>query len=132
MSDVKCAGMLLKAAERDIDALRVLIRSDGISDEIMGFHVQQATEKLLEAWIALEGVEYPMTHNIEGLLELLAGRSHEVSEFRDLASYTPYAVDFRDAGSEGAAEPMHRRDAVALVVNLHGRVFSFLEQVVQR
>ena len=66
MSDFKCAGMLLKAAERDIDALRVLIRSDEISNEIIGFHVRQTTGKLLKAWIALEGVVYPSAHNIEG------------------------------------------------------------------
>ena len=53
MSDVKCARMLLDAAKRETDALRVMYRSDEISDEVFGFHVQQAVEKLLKAWIAL-------------------------------------------------------------------------------
>jgi HEPN domain-containing protein len=29
------------------------------ADEIFGFHVQQAAEKLFKAWIALLGEEYP-------------------------------------------------------------------------
>ena len=52
MSDLKCARMLLDAAKRDVDALRVIYRSGEVSDEVFGFHVQQATEKLLKAWIA--------------------------------------------------------------------------------
>ena len=52
MSDVKCARMLLDAAERDVAALRAMCHSEEISDEIFGFHVQQATEKLFKSWIA--------------------------------------------------------------------------------
>ena len=65
MSDAKCAGMLVEAARRDIEALRVMRGTDGIPDEIYGFHVQQAAEKLLKAWIALLGESYPLTHSIE-------------------------------------------------------------------
>ena len=41
VSDVKCARMLLDAATRHVDTLRVLYRSDEIPDEVFGFHVQQ-------------------------------------------------------------------------------------------
>jgi len=72
MSDAKCARMLLSAAEREIEALRVMRRPPGIPDEIVGFRVQQAAEKSLKAWIALSGESYPLTHSIETLLDLLA------------------------------------------------------------
>ena len=49
MSDVKCARMLLDAAERDVGALRVMLPSGEVSDEVFGFHVQQAAEKSLKA-----------------------------------------------------------------------------------
>ena len=75
MSDAKCAQMLLEAAKRDIEALRVMRRNDGLPDEIYGFHVQQAAEKLLKSWIALLGESYPLTHSIETLLKLLADRA---------------------------------------------------------
>ncbi len=115
MSDPKCARMLLSAAERDIDALRIMRRSDDIPAEIFGFHVQQGAEKLLKAWIALLGDSYPLTHSIETLLALLADRGVTTKPFNDLAAYTPYAVEFRYAGVGPNAEPIDRARALALV-----------------
>ena len=115
MSDPKCARMLLKAAERDIDALRIMRRSDDIPAEIFGFHVQQGAEKLLKAWIALLGDSYPLTHSIGTLLALLAVRGVTTEPFNDLAAYTPYAVEFRYAGVGPNAKPIDRARALALV-----------------
>ena len=89
MSDAKCARMLLEAAKRDIEALRVMRQTGGLPDEIYGFHVQQAAEKLLKAWIALLGESYPLTHSIETLLKLLADRGVDTAPFLDLSAYTP-------------------------------------------
>ena len=44
-SDVKCARMLLDAATRHVDTLRVLYRSDEIPDEVFGFYVQQVPRR---------------------------------------------------------------------------------------
>ena len=129
MSDVKCAGMLLDAATRDVDALRVMHGLREISDEIFGFHVQQATEKLLKAWIALLGEVYPLTHSIEVLLDILAGRGAVVEPFRNLVDYTPYAVEFRYAGIGPDAEPIDREGTLALVVALLVRVERELAEV---
>ena len=115
MSDPKCARMLVEAAERDIEALRIMRRSDEIPAEIFGFHVQQGAEKLLKAWIALLGDSYPLTHSIETLLALLAERGAATEPFNDLAAYTPYAVEFRYAGVGANAEPIDRGRALTLV-----------------
>ncbi len=68
MSDPKCARMMLRAAERDVEALRVMRDPNATSDEVFGFHVQQAAEKALKARIALLGETYPLAHDIEELL----------------------------------------------------------------
>ena len=115
MSDPKCARMLLEAAERDIEALRIMRRSDDIPAEIFGFHVQQGAEKLLKAWIALLGDSYPLTHSIETLLALLTDRGAATEPFNGLSAYTPYAVEFRYAGVGPNAEPIDRARALALV-----------------
>ena len=112
MSDAKCAQMLLEAAKRDIEALRVMRQSGGLPDEIYGFHVQQAAEKLLKAWIALLGESYPLTHSIETLLKLLAERGFDTAPFLDLNAYTPYAVEFRYAGVGPDAKPIDRAGAL--------------------
>ena len=122
MSDAKCAQMLLSAAERDIEALRVMRLSEGIPDEIFGFHVQQAAEKLLKAWMALLGESYPLTHSIETLLDLLAAQGAATEDFRTLTIYTPYAVEFRYAGVGPDAKPIDRERASDLVDTLLERV----------
>lgn len=115
MSDLKCARMLLRAAERDVEALRVMRQSDEVSDEVFGFHVQQAAEKALKARIALRGDTYPLTHNIEGLLDFLVDQGVNMDLFRTLVEYTPYAVEFRYQGIGSGMDPIDRDTALALI-----------------
>ena len=120
MSDVKCARVIYRAAERDVLTLRSMTADAPV--ESFGFHVQQAAEKAFKAWLALLGETYPLTHSIEMLLDLLADRGAAVESFRDLVDYTPYAVEFRYVGVAPDAEPIDREGAIALVQALHERV----------
>ena len=113
MSDVKCARVMYRAAERDVLTLRSMTADAPV--ESFGFHVQQAAEKALKAWLALLGEKYPLTHSIETLLDLLDERGAAVESFRDLVEYTPYAVEFRYAGVDPDAEPIDREGALANV-----------------
>ena len=115
MSDTKCARMLLRAAERDIEALRVMRDPVTTSDEVFGFHVQQATEKALKARIALLGDVYPLTHDIEELLNRLARRGSPTESFQALIPFTPYAVAFRYAGVASGTEEIDREAVLALL-----------------
>ncbi len=118
MSDVKCARMLFRAAERDVEALRFMCRSDEISDEVFGFHVQQAAEKSLKAHLAVLGETYPLTHNLEVLLDLLADRGIAMAPFQELISYTLYAVEFHYEGVSSSTAPIDRENALTLVETL--------------
>jgi HEPN domain-containing protein len=78
MSDLEHSRALLRMAQRDLNALRGMINpavtssASLFSDEIFGFHAQQATEKCLKAWIASLGRRYPRTHDLMALIgELL-------------------------------------------------------------
>ena len=129
MSDIKCARMLLDVAERDVAALRAMCHSDEISDEIFGFHVQQAAEKLFKAWIALLGEVYPLTHSIERLFNLLADQGVTVEPFRKLIDYTPYALEFRYTGVDSSAEAIDRAGTLAIVESLLEQVRRRLAEV---
>ena len=128
MSDAKCARMLVEAAERDIEALRVMRSIDGIPDEIYGFHVQQEAEELLKAWLALLGARYPLTHNTQALSELVDERDAETEPFRDLAAFTPYAVEFRYAGVGPDAGPIDRARALEMIETLLEQVGAQLPE----
>ena len=127
MSDPKCARMLLDAAERDVLTLRNM--TSGVPDESYGLHVQQAAEKSFKAWLALLGETYPLTHNLEALLDLLAARAVDMTAFGELAVYTPYAVEFRYGGVDASTEPIDRKEALGLVEALLEQVRGKLEEV---
>ena len=127
MSDVKCARVMYRAAERDVLTLRSMTADAPV--ESFGFHVQQAAEKALKAWLALQGQKYPLTHSIETLLNLLDDRGAAAEPFRDLIDFTPYAVEFRYAGVDPGAEPIDREGALALVQGLLDRVRRQLAEV---
>lgn len=120
MSDLKCAEAMLGAAERDFLTLRSM--SDEAPEESFGFHLQQATEKALKAWIAACGEQYPLTHSVETLLRRLRTSSVNTEHFKELDQFTPYAVTFRYEGVGPGAEPIDRRAMMALVETLLERV----------
>ena len=129
MSDVKCARLMYCAAERDVLTLRSMTADAPV--ESFGFHVQQAAEKALKAWLALLGETYPLTHSIETLLDLLDDRGAAVEPFRSLIDYTPYAVEFRYVGVDPDAEPIDREGAIAFVEALLEQVQCELLKVVE-
>ncbi len=120
MSDVKCARMLLKAAERDLATLRSMTAE--APEESFGFHVQQAAEKALKAWIAMRGETYPLSHNIGVLLDLLVDTGADLEPFHGLMGYTPYAVEFRYQGVPSGIKAIDREGAMELIEALLGEV----------
>ena len=64
--------VLLRKARQDELALEKLLDDCDIEDDLLGFHAQQAVEKMLKALLAARGVDYPKTHNLRVLIELLA------------------------------------------------------------
>ncbi|MBI2441368.1 MAG: HEPN domain-containing protein [Lentisphaerae bacterium] len=115
--------MLNKAAE-DEDVLDAALAGAKISDEIFGFHAQQAVEKLLKARLVSLGVDYPRAHNLLTLMELLAATNDPLpDEFAELFHLTPFATTFR---SEEAGEPV-LPDRSALRVKIR-RLREFVQQ----
>ena len=116
MSDPKLAHVLLAAAERDITALRGMGDADVFANEIFGFHVQQATEKLLKANLALLGESFPVTHDLTRLFELLKTYQPETeNRFGRLIAYNPYAVQFRYSTGDPGLKPPDRNAAVQVL-----------------
>lgn len=64
--------VLLRKARQDELVLERLLDDREVDDDTLGFHAQQAVEKLLKAILASRSVDYPRTHNIRVLIELLA------------------------------------------------------------
>jgi len=110
MADLEHASSLLRMAHKDFNALVGMQGNSLFADEIFGFHVQQAAEKALKAWLCTYGSgSYPLTHELARLFSLLENQGAEVEPFWTLVQYTMFAVQARyEEGLDDLDEPIDR------------------------
>lgn len=134
MTDPKCARMMLRLASRDARALDAMRNSDAVTEEVFGFHLQQAAEKAFKGWIAVLGGLYELTHDLDELLQQLedcGADPGDLDRFRALARFTPYAVEYRYEGVAEWVEPIDRNATTALVAELLEHVGAALDAIEQ-
>jgi HEPN domain len=92
------AQLLMEKAAGDEKILFRLIDEDDIPDDGLGFHAQQAVEKMIKAVLAHNEVAYERTHNIAYLLKLLDSASiPKPDQAGDLPNLSPWAAELRYA-----------------------------------
>jgi HEPN domain-containing protein len=93
-------SVLLGLARDDELAARSLLAVEGVTDAILGFHTQQAIEKSLKAVLARKGIEFPYTHDLDGLLELCRDNGLDIpEELSEVDRLSPYGVQLRYGAS---------------------------------
>jgi len=123
MPDIKQAQAMLRMAQRDLKALTGMHDAAVFADEIFGFHVQQAVEKSLKAWMCGIGIAYPFTHQIDRLLVLLRDAGADVDAYWWLDEFTIYAHQARyEEGHVAADAPLDRESLMQAVAVLVGQV----------
>lgn len=109
------AAVLARKARADATAMRELAGNPEITDEIVGFHAQQAVEKWLKALMATRAMAEARIHDIGRLIQLLEKDGAGLPSIADrLDELTIYAVPLRyDELLD--AEPLDRDATVSLV-----------------
>jgi HEPN domain-containing protein len=108
------ARVLLARAIEDETLVRKVASDTDIADAIVGFHAQQAVEKLIKAVLVARGVAFMKSHALSylvGLVEESEIDSPECLSEADVLS--PWAVEFRYEGEEPPA--LDRSAALTLV-----------------
>jgi HEPN domain-containing protein len=106
------AEQLLRLAHEDETAAQALLNVGAVTDAIVGFHAQQAVEKSLKAVLAAHEVEFPFTHDIEGLAELCEAEGAALpAGLADIDQLTPYGVRLR-YGAVDVTAPVDRETAL--------------------
>jgi HEPN domain-containing protein len=112
------AALYARKASNDATAAREFADNSEISDEIIGFHAQQAVEKWLKAVMASLGLPQQRTHDIDQLCMQLEERGVELPAPRlRLAELTDFAVPLRYEDLLDS-EPLNRRATVELVTEV--------------
>lgn len=108
------AEVLVRKAEDDANAMRLLADAE-ISDEIIGFHAQQAVEKWLKAVLGSRGIKFEYTHDLRRLIaEVTAAVGEFPFDNAQVVALTEHAVPLRyDEILD--TEPIDRQATLALV-----------------
>jgi HEPN domain-containing protein len=95
----------LTAARSDIRAAKALAADADQSNDVIGFHAQQAVEKAIKAVLVASGIEIPRTHDLRFLLDLVAPHLNTAPEPIAQADWlTPWAVAARYGASDASLD----------------------------
>ncbi len=116
MSDLDQAKTYLFMADKDLRALAAMGDPESFDVEIFGFHVQQAVEKGLKAWLCLCDARFPKKHDLLELNSLLSKAGATLPEpFSPLLDFTDFATTFRYDAYPDFDEEVDRAATTALV-----------------
>jgi len=120
------ASRLIRKAEEDMLLLEKIVDDEDISSEIVGFHAQQAIEKLLKALLISKIIPFRRTHDLGELTDLCSEHGIKVpDELYDVDELTPFAVEYRyDIFTPASSEKFSRRGALERVKTMHRWVLS--------
>ena len=105
----------MKHAESDL-ALAQLARDNAtVLPQQICFHAQQAAEKALKALLLFHKIDFPLTHDIEELLEIIEGSGIAIpADIEEAGMLTPYAVETRYPGYWGVISKADLFEAIDL------------------
>jgi len=111
----KIVKQWLAKAERDLSAAKALLGGKKPFYGIVGFHAQQASEKYLKAYLTQHQIEFPKTHDLKELLNLIATKNLKLADLlQDIVILTKYAVEARYPGDFPEPSKVQAEEAVAL------------------
>jgi HEPN domain-containing protein len=107
----------LRHAKGDLTLARIRLPKDGLYSTLC-FHAQQAAEKSIKAVLVRRGVEFPKTHSIARLIDLLPPDVIRPESLLASAILTTYATTMRyPAESDDVDLSQKERDQAVLLAS---------------
>ncbi len=131
MSDPEVLSVLrqwLRYAEDDLRAGETLL-DQGEAPHNACYHAQQAAEKAIKAIFVFLQKDYPFTHDLDRLQDLLPGGWDVKRNFPDLTGLTAWAVEARYPGDVIEAS---REDAEGALEQARGIYETILNELKRR
>ncbi len=89
----------LTHARSDLKLARIARKDEDVLVEQVCFHAQQAVEKALKSVLLFHKLDFPLTHDIEELLEIAEKGGIDLPlDINSAGELTPYAVETRYPG----------------------------------
>lgn len=106
---LRVAASWVEKADNDLkNASHTLTLGDDCPTDTVVFHAQQCVEKYLKALLVVDGIDFPRTHSLSILVDLVeeskrpALTTEEQERLTDYAATTRYPGDYEDISLEEA------------------------------
>lgn len=117
------ALLFLEKAQEDVYALERLAADANAADAVIGFHAQQAVEKILKAVLTEKRIPFQRHHDLLLLLDLLRESDIKIPiEWEEIADLTPFAAEYRYGrlpAETDESELFDRKWALRIVKEIH-------------
>lgn len=124
-------GWLAKA-EEDFGAAQHLLSGGDRFLGAVGFHCQQSAEKFLKAYLVWRQTDFPKTHDITELLDILAGVDAQFSQsLRESTVLTKYAVETRYPANLPELTPDVARELIRIAGDVRSAILGALGEAPQ-
>ena len=115
-------------ADRDFRVAEHLVSQDSPYLDAVAFHSQQAAEKYLKAFLVEQQVEFPKTHDLAEILDVIATVDSSLAQScRGATELTPYGVDIRYPSDFPQMTPQRARAAVELARKVRETIRELLD-----
>lgn len=115
-------------AQEDLGVAKHLVNRNASYFSAIGFHAQQAAEKFLKAFLVAHQVEFPKTHDLQELLDLVARVNHDLAEsLSQVTDLNPYGVATRYPGDAPDLTAPEAEAAVSLAMRVQTAILKALE-----
>lgn len=102
-------------AQSDLNLAQLGKSSHDVLHEQICFHAQQSVEKALKAVLLFRKIDFPLTHDLEELSDILEEAGIPLpSDTLDLGILTPYAIETRYPGHWGELTGQDVDEAISL------------------
>lgn len=110
----------IKRARSNLERAQMGKISEGILYEDLCFDCQQAVEKSLKALLVHIGIDFPWTHSISKLIELIEDTGMDIPEYvKDSVILTTYAVSTRYPGEQEAVDEDEYKESVKIAEKVY-------------
>lgn len=117
----------LAKAEEDLGVADLLLAENTSYFSAAGFHSQQAVEKFLKALLVRHQVEFPKTHDLGKLLDLLTSvEAPLAAALENVTDLAPYGVQARYPGDLPVVSREEAEEALRLTRQVRDQVLEAL------
>lgn len=109
----------LEVARRDIATAGWCLKAEPSLTEAAAYHCQQAAEKILKSMLVFEGIQFPKTHDLKILVNLVAPFAASIGErLDDVVPISVWGFAYRYPFEEEVEAPPDKSEVAAALARI--------------